>query len=104
MKLLTTYEADAGTCVINGIGIDNGFGDGKFGVYYSNKLPKGFEIVKDLWIDLRDGYGVTIHGYDCNKKGNEVVPNKLIPNSEFGDAQALQVAVKYGKICFVKYF
>ena len=52
MKLLTTYEADAGACVINGIGIDNGFGDGEFGVYYSNKLPKGFEVVKNLWIGL----------------------------------------------------
>lgn len=104
MKLLATYKADAGTCVINGIGVDNGFGDGEFEVYFSNRLPKGFKLVNDLWIDLRNGYGVTIHGYDCNEKGNEFVPNRIIPNFEFGDALALKVAVKYGKICFVKYF
>lgn len=104
MRRLTTYVADTGTCVINGIGIDNDYGDGEFGVYFSSRPPKGFNLVMGLWIDLRNGYGVTIHGYDCNVKGDEFVPNKPIPNSDFGDAQALKVAVKDGKICFVKYF
>lgn len=104
MRLISTYSADAGTCVINGVGIDNGIGDGEFGVYYADKLPKGFKIVSNVWIDLRNDYGVTVHGYDCNCKGNEFIPNMTIPKSEFGDAEALKIAVKNGNICFVKYF
>jgi len=104
MKYITTYSADAGTCVINGVGIENDIGDGEFGVYYADKLPKGFKVVPNVWIDLRNGYGVTVHGYDCNHKWDEFIPNMTIPKSEFGNAEALKIAVKTGKVCFVKYF
>ena len=104
MKRITTYEADAGTCVINGIGIDNGFGDGEFGVYYVDRLPQGAKLIDNVWIDLRNGYDVVIHSYDCNKKGDEYEPNKVIPRKEFGDAKALQVAYRCGTMFLVKWF
>ena len=31
---IASYGADAGSLVINGIGFNNGFGDGGFDVYY----------------------------------------------------------------------
>ena len=103
-KLLCRYSADAGTFVVNGIGINNGIGDGSFGVYFTNKVPDGANLIKDLWIDLRNGYDIVIHTYDCNKRGNEYEPNIIIPREKFGKAQALQVAVDMGTIYFVKYF
>lgn len=104
------YGADAGTCVINGIGFNNGVGDGGYGVYYEEELPNGAKFVEDIWIDLRNGYDIVIHGYDCNKKGEEYEPNLVIKAEQFtkyfNDAKALHVAVnkKTGNIYLVKYF
>ena len=108
MKKIFEYGADAGSFVINGFGITNHYGDGVFGVYYVEKLPKYAELVKDLWIDLRNGYPITLHGYDCNKNGEEFYPNKRIIKNNFKkyfcDAQALQLAVDIGNIYLVKWF
>lgn len=103
-KRIASYEADAGTCVINGIGFNNGWGDGGFDVYYTDTLPKSAKLIKDVWIDLRNGYPIVIHTYDCNEKDNEFSPNIIIPRSKFGSAEALQVAIDNGTIYLVKYF
>lgn len=104
IKRLVSYDADAGTCVINGIGFHNGTGDGGFDVYYVDKLPIGAKLISDVWIDLRNGYDITIHTYDCNKKGEEFSPNIVIDRKKFGNAKALQVARDMGTIYLVKYF
>lgn len=103
-KRIASYEADAGTLVINGIGFNNGWGDGGFDVYYVDELPKGAKLIDDVWIDLRNNYGVTIHTYDCNTKGEEYAPNITIPRSKFVGADALRVAYKNGTMFLVKYF
>lgn len=107
MKRICSYVADAGTFVVNGIGIDNGIGDGGFDVYYAEHkkdIPKGAKKVKDLWIDLRNGYPIIIHTYDCNKKGSEYEPNKELTAKHFPNAEALKIFVRMGDIYFVKYF
>lgn len=101
---IASYGADAGSLVINGIGFNNGFGDGGFDVYYVDRLPQGAKLIDNVWIDLRNGYDVVIHSYDCNKKGNEYEPNKVIPRKMFGDAKALQVAYRCGTMFLVKWF
>lgn len=107
-KLLCGYGADAGSFVINGIGISNGIGDGEYNVFYTSKLPKGAKLVEELWIDLRNEYPIVLHTHDCNVCGEEMYPNKVIKPNEFrkyfGKAQALQVAYDYGTIYLVKYF
>lgn len=107
MKRIASYEADAGTFVVNGVGINNGIGDGGFDVFYAEHkedIPKSAKEVKDLWIDLRNGYPVVIHTYDCNKKGDEYMPNKELTAKHFPNAQALKIFVRSGDIYFVKYF
>ena len=37
-KRIASYECDAGSCVINGIGFNNGWGDGGFDIYYTDTL------------------------------------------------------------------
>lgn len=103
-KRIASYGADAGSLVINGIGFNNGFGDGGFDVYYTDTLPKGATLVENVWIDLRNGYDVVIHGYDCNEKGKEYMPNKVIPRKMFENAEAVRVAFKNGTMFLVKYF
>ena len=97
MKQLMEYSADKGSCVINGIGFNNGFGDGTFEVFYSETLPKGYKIVDGVWIDLRD-YNIIIWEYDCNDRDV-----KMFSGKELG-CQAIRVAVNCGDICLVKYF
>ena len=106
-KMLTVYEADAGTCVINGIGIDNGVGDGCFGVLYDDNptdqmLQK--KALKRIWIDLRNNYPVVVHGYDCDKKGEEMMGQKILSAKDFPGAQALKIMPANGDIVFIKYF
>lgn len=104
IKRLVSYEADAGTCVINGIGFNNGTGDGGFDVFYADRLPRGAKLIKDVWIDLRNDYPLIVHTYDCNRKGEEFSPNITIDRKQFGNTQALQVAIDNGTIYLVKYF
>ena len=75
-----------------------------FDVYYVDRLPQGAKLIDNVWIDLRNGYDVVIHSYDCNKKGDEYEPNKVIPRKMFGDAKALQVAYRCGTMFLVKWF
>lgn len=103
---LATYGADVGTCVINGIGFNNGLGDGSYGVFYSPEKTTRLEkkIIQDVWIDLRNGYPVVIHGYDCDHKGEERFGQTILNKSNFPGAEALQIAIDEGDIIFVKYF
>lgn len=104
-KLLCAYGADAGSVVINGISFNNGLGDGFFKVYYSDKLPKGVKVMPDyVWIDLRNNYPITIHGYDCNENGEEIYPNYTFTKKDFKGADALCVVRYGGDIYLVKYF
>lgn len=104
-KLLCGYMADAGTCVINGIGFSNGLGDGYFKVYYTDKLPRGIkEMPNATWIDLRNDYPITIHGYDCNERNKEIEPNYTFTKKDFKGADALCVVANGGDIYLVKYF
>ena len=103
-KRLVSYEADAGTCVINGIGFNNGIGDGGYDVYYVDSLPRGAKLIQDVWIDLRNDYPLIIHTYDCNRKDEEISANITIDRKQFGKAQALQIAIDSGTIYLVKYF
>ena len=103
---LATYSADVGTCVINGIGINNGLGDGTYGVFYAKEKTRALEknILQDVWIDLRNNYPVIIHGYDCDHKGDERFGQTVLNKANFPGAEALQIAVDDGDIIFVKYF
>ena len=104
MKKLFEYGADAGTCVINGIGFSNGVGDGGYNVYYCETMPKGVKLFEDIWVDLRNGYGLTIHGHDCNKKGEEYEPNKSFTKEDL-NAKGLQIGKdNSGNIYLIKYF
>lgn len=103
-KRIASYECDAGSCVINGIGFNNGWGDGGFDIYYTDTLPKSARLVDGVWIDLRNNYPVVIHSYDCNTKGEEYTPNITIPRDKFGDANAVRVAVDNGTVYLVKWF
>ena len=105
-KLLTDYEADAGSCTINGIGINNSVGDGNFDVFYTAEPNDSLKehIIDELWIDLRLGYGVNIHTYDCAKKDDPMFPVKHFEKEMFDGAEALQIAVDKGDIYLVKYF
>ena len=53
-KPLMEYAADKGSCVINGIAFSNEIGDGEFYVFFDKKLPKGFKLIENVWIDLRE--------------------------------------------------
>ena len=105
MHKLCQYFADAGSCVINGINIGNGFGDGEFSVYYSSDgVPEGASLVPGVFIDLRNGYGVVVNEYDCDECGMEDYSRYIFSKDDFPGADALQVAVLDGDIIFVKYF
>jgi hypothetical protein len=106
-KLLTTYVADAGTCVINGIGIENGVGDGCFGVYYDDKPTQNMlekRTIPKIWIDLRNEYPVIIHGYDCDVNGKEMYGQMSLADTDFPGAKGLKIMVSDGNIIFVKWF
>lgn len=105
-QLLTSYMADVGTCVINGIGINNHIGDGRYDVYYTDEPTEDIKskIIKDVWIDLRNGFGVTIHSYDCAQKNDPDFPTRYFAEEMFGDSSALQIAVDDGDIYLVRYF
>lgn len=104
-KFMTEYSADAGSCVINGIGFENRVGDGEYGVYYVKEPTEMFEPIDMVWIDLRNGYGVDIHTYDCAKKGDKKYPIKHFDKEFFEGADALVVyADGSGNIFLVKYF
>lgn len=105
MHKLCEYIADAGSCVINGINIENGFGDGEFNVYYSSDgVPEGALLVPGVYIDLRNEYDVIVNGYDCDVCGKEDFGRYRFTKDDFPGADALQVAVLGGDIIFVKYF
>ena len=56
MKKLMTYAADKGSCVINGVCIDNGVGDGEFDVFFVDdvkKVNRPVKIIDGIWFDLR---------------------------------------------------
>lgn len=97
MRQLMNYYADKGCCVINGVGFSNGFGDGSFEVFYSEKLPKGYSIIEGVYFDLRD-VRIVIWEYDCSDKDTKVFSGK-----ELG-CNAVRVSKNCGDICLVKYF
>jgi len=97
MRKLMDYYADKGSLVINGVGFNNGFGDGSFEVFYSETLPRGYEIVNNVWFDLRD-VRLIIWEYDCSDKDT-----KVFSGTELG-CKAVRVATNCGDICLVKYF
>lgn len=97
MRQLMSYSADGGSCVINGVGFQNGFGDGTFEVFYSETIPKGYKIIEDVWFDLRR-VRLVIWEWDCSDKDTKVFSGK-----ELG-CQAVRVAVNCGDICLVKWF
>lgn len=103
-KLVAEYGCDCGTCVINGIGFNNGIGDGGYAVYYVEEKPASAEFIKDVWIDLRNNYPVVIHGYDCDKKDEERFGQKVLTKADFPGSEALQIATDDGDIYLVKYF
>ena len=91
------YIADKGSCIINGVGFNNGYGDGKFRVFYSDTLPDGFKMFEDVWFDLREDC-LEIWEYDCDKSKTMV-----FSSGDLG-CDAVRFAYKNGDICIVKYF
>lgn len=107
MKLLTTYACDKGTCVLNGIGFDNGVGDGMYAVHYAEELPEGYKKVEGVFIDLRDT-NLDIYRYDCDletaRKITVCSDKKDEPKLVKIPAEAVEVAFRDGNMCLVKYF
>lgn len=98
-KYLCSYSADKGSCVINGLCVENRFGDGTFDVFFADKLPDGFDEVNAIWFDLRDD-NVKIWKYDCDKK----LGVKTFTKKSLG-CDAIKIANSSGgDICLVKYF
>lgn len=99
MKHLTTYEADKGSFVVNGVAFNNGVGDGQFDVYYSEVIPEGFEKIEGVWFDLRE-CNLIVWLYDCSegKDFTEYTKEQL-------GCEAIEFAKdKDGNICLIKYF
>lgn len=99
LRFLTTYEADKGSFVVNGVALHNGVGDGQFDVYYSETLPEGYEKIGGVWFDLRE-CNLIIWLYDCcgGKDFVEYTKEQL-------GCEAIEFAKDInGNICIVKYF
>ena len=99
---LMSYEADKGSCVINGVAISNGIGDGCYDIWFSDIVPENYRLIEDIWFDLRE-CNLKIWHYDCNggKDYDEFTKEMLM-------CEAVQFAVgvgeESGNICIVKYF
>lgn len=63
-KVLMSYMADKGTCVVNGIGFSNGIGDGSYDVIVCDERPE--EVGELAWVDFRDKDEIGIWAYDCD--------------------------------------
>ena len=99
LRFLTTYEADKGSFVANGVAFNNGIGDGQFNVYYSEYLPEDFTKWDGIWFDLRE-CNLVIWLYDCCGGRDFVEYTK----EQLG-CEAVEFAVdRDGNICVVKYF
>lgn len=74
MIKIAEYGADKGSCIINGVGINNGVGDGSFDVYYvenedeikDKRIQGKIEVFDNIWFDLREDV-IKIWTYDCNE-------------------------------------
>lgn len=86
MRKIGTYCCDAGSLVINGIGISNGIGDGDYDIYYfeseSEALKHNYKNTSlDLWIDLRTT-SIQLWTYDCDRDCHKIYLDSYILNAD----------------------
>ena len=95
-KILKTYTADVGSCVINGVFISNGVGDGTYDVIVYDQKPQDIEEI--VWLDLREQEKIGIWDYDCDSS-----TVSWYIKSDFYNADAIGVGVDdNGNICICK--
>lgn len=102
MKKLMSYAADKGSCVVNGICIDNGVGDGEFDVFFVDDVKEAnrpVKIIDGIWFDLRFK-DIRIWTYDCNRGGDY----KTFTENDL-DCKAVLFGVdEFGCVFLIKYF
>lgn len=108
------YVADKGTVVVNGLSLNNGYGDGKFDAYLvdtdelfssgsdgviDTKLPDGDEVrihlVPNVWLDLRD-FALIVYKSDC-VSDESLIHYQSWDAQELSDLMEIEVsAVRFG--------
>ena len=96
-KTLGEYISNKGSFVINGVGIDNHFGDGKFNIIVCDENPSDLisqevdesDFHEQVWVDLRDCPKVGIWTDDCD-------PSSVtwFMASDFYKAEAIAIGAK----------
>lgn len=105
MKKTFTFESDAGSLVINGVGFSTGGGDGSFDLILTDEADARLEYMdwkEAAWIDLRllrsSGRKLEMQTYDCNPESTvdllgffENAKGLSLKRSGYGDCALIKI-------------